>query len=122
MNENLRRPPPDPPGWFWETVEAASGSLDWFRAALDRLTREQVPQMYDYYNDLALIFTEMAYVVHMSPGTSEDGAFDVGAWIVSQGRDRFRDVYMHPEKVPTHRRRVQSRTSYDGRNNPPLSR
>ena len=100
MNENPRQPAPNPPGWFWEAVEEANGNLERFRAALDRLAREQVPLMYAYYTDLAGIFAEPAYVVHMSPGMSEDGALDVGAWIVSQGREYFHDVYSHPEKVP----------------------
>ena len=100
MSATPRRPAPDPPAWFWQTIEQAKGSLERFRTALDALTREQVIQAYAYYEDLARVFSAPLYVQHMAPDMSEDGSFDVGAWVVSQGREYFRDVYAHPEKVP----------------------
>ena len=94
-------PPPDPPAWFWDTIEQAHGNLERFHAALDRLDRDQLQQAYAYFKDLARVFDAPEYVRYMEPGTSEDGAFDVGAWIVTQGREHFRDVYEHPEKTPS---------------------
>jgi Protein of unknown function (DUF4240) len=93
-------PAPDPPAWFWNTIQEAGGQLDRFRTALGRLSREQVIQMNAYWRDLARVFGARRYVANMEPGTSEDGALDIGEWIVSQGRGYFRDVYDHPEKVP----------------------
>lgn len=99
MNE-ARVPPPDPPAWFWRAVESADGDLERFRNELSRLTRGQLVQAFAYFNDLARIFASPEYVVHMEENTSEDGAFDVGKWIVTQGRDYFRAVYDDPSTVP----------------------
>lgn len=100
-SDHTPRPPPEPPHWFWEAIEKAHGSRELFRAALASLSREQLIQAYAYYQDLALVFSSPKYVAHMTPGMSEDGALDVGAWIVSQGREFFRDVYFHPDKTPS---------------------
>jgi hypothetical protein len=92
--------PPDPPEWFWAAIEYANGSPSRFQTALSALTRDQLIQAYAYFRDLARIFTAEKYVKHMDPDISEDGSFDVGAWIVTKGRDYFRQTYADPSKVP----------------------
>lgn len=94
------RVPPDPPQWFWDLMGQAKLGPEAFRAALSRLSQQEVALAYAYLADLARVFNGQRYVSHMDPDTSEDGAFDVGLHIVAQGREHFRDIYQHPEKVP----------------------
>ncbi len=93
--------PPDPPPWFWHLIDEAKRGPGPFRAALDALSQEQVARAYAYFSDLARIFCCTRYVSRMHPDTTEDGSHDTGFHIVAQGREHFRDVYQHADKVPS---------------------
>jgi hypothetical protein len=97
------------PQSFWTTIEQAGGDNQRFRDLLAEVPRDQLREMYWQYRELAQQLFSEEHLDHMDPEASEDTALDIANWVVMQGRDRYLDIYEHPEKTPyTHQGRGPS--------------
>jgi hypothetical protein len=95
---------PDPPfhlsDWFWDLIAQAQGDADRMRAILDGLDS---PDLRRFHEELEDATCELAYDPMFDPfltDESEDGKIDVAHWAVSQGREYYQDLFVHPERIP----------------------
>jgi hypothetical protein len=94
------RTPLDPPPWFWEVIDRARGDEQRLGEIVAQMDRRRVTLLYSYFRDLAVKLTGPDYQPYMAEGASDDGEFEVGLWVVTQGRDHYRAVVRDPEKIP----------------------
>ena len=90
----------DPPGWFWKLFQVAQGDDERFAELLKKLDQHQLILLYSYMRDLATAINGPDYQPHLAEGISDEGEFEVGLWVVTQGRDRYREVARDPQKIP----------------------
>jgi len=90
----------DPPRWFWGIIDAAKGDPARLHHELEALDRDGLALFYGYLRDLATALTDRAHSAYLPPTTSDEGAFEVGAWVVTQGRDHYRAVALDPARMP----------------------
>ena len=90
----------DPPHWFWGLIEAAHGDAERLREDLSALDRDGLALFYAYVRDLATRLTGAAYTANAAETISDETAFERGAWVVTQGRDRYREAARDPQALP----------------------
>src|SRR5687768_18283707 len=94
------RTPLDPLHWFWDVIHRARGDEQRLGEIIGQMDRRQLILLYSYFRDLAAALTGPDYEPYMVEGISDDGAFEVGLWVVTQGREHYRSVVSDPEKLP----------------------
>ena len=94
------RTPLDPPPWFWDVIHRARGDEQRLGEIIEQMERRRLVLFYSYFRDLASALNGPDYEPYLAEGISDDGAFEVGLWVVTQGRDYYRSVVNNPEKLP----------------------
>lgn len=95
----------DPPDhlsdWFWDVVASAGDDSERMRAILEELDLAQLRRFHEELEDAVCELLDEPFTRFMT-NESEDGAVDVAYWAVSQGREYYRDLFAHPDKIPYH--------------------
>lgn len=98
------RPIPDPPNWFWRLIDDAYGDAARLRDDLATFDRDSLMLFYGYVRDLATRLTGPAWTADVAEPMSDETAFERGAWVVMQGRERYRRAVAHPATMPAEAR------------------
>src|SRR5438477_251340 len=88
------------PDEFWSTIEDAHQDPERFRAALHKMDREALADLYWTYEELANHLRTEKFVAHADPDLSEDGVAELANWIVAQGREYYATIFQQPELIP----------------------
>ena len=94
------RPILDPPHWFWRLIDDARGDAARLRDDLATFDREGLMLFYGYLRDLATRLTGDAHTASVAGTFSDETAFERGAWVVTQGRERYRQAVRDPAALP----------------------
>lgn len=86
----------DPPAWFWRVIDTAQGDPARLRTELQALDQDGLALFYGYLRDLATRLTGTPYTCHLPAEISDETAFEVGAWVVTQGREQYRRTVQDP--------------------------
>ena len=96
----VSRPILDPPNWFWRLIDDAQGDAARLRDDLATFDRDGLMLFYGYLRDLATRLTGEAWTANVAGPVSDETAFERGAWVVTQGRERYRQAVERPATMP----------------------
>ena len=85
---------------FWLVIEEAGQDRSKFREILKTMNRGHMIRFFWTYEELANRIRTERYWHHADPDLSEDGVYELANWIVAQGREYYRNILAHPEKIP----------------------
>ena len=88
------------PAEFWALIAASRGDSQRFRELLKKMSREEIIHFYWTYEALANLLRTERHWSHVDPDLSEDGLAELANWVVAQGKEYYRDVLEHPERIP----------------------
>jgi hypothetical protein len=88
------------PDEFWRAIEEARQDRMKFREILQKMNRGNILRFYWTYAELAIRIRTKRFSQHADPDLSEDGMDELANWVVAQGRDYYRNIILHPEKIP----------------------
>jgi len=88
------------PTEFWATIEESRGDPKRFRKMLKEMSREEIIHFYWTYEELANLLRTERYWPHVDPDLSEDGLAELANWVVAQGKEYYRGILDHPERIP----------------------
>jgi len=90
--------PDEIPAWFWDIIERAQKDKKKLEAILMEFDLEELKRFNRTFLNAATYLTDDPFLDHMTG--SEDGVKDITAWVVSQGKDYFMEIWKHPERIP----------------------
>jgi hypothetical protein len=93
--------PDDASPEFWSIIEKAGRDRSKLRELLATLDREQLIGFYRDFRAAAEALTSSEHLDALGDDATEDDVDDITRWSVAQGERFFRNVYEHPEKMPT---------------------
>ncbi|MGH8109155.1 MAG: DUF4240 domain-containing protein [Arenimonas sp.] len=88
------------PDEFWQIIEEAGQDRAKFREILEKMNRGKMIRFFWTYEELATRIRGERYYQHADPDLSEDGVAELANWVVAQGREYYRHIFEHPEKIP----------------------
>ena len=86
--------------WFWNIFHQAHGDDQRLAELLKDLNQQQIILLYSYMRDLATAITGPDYQPYLAQGISDEGEFEVGLWVITQGREHYREVARDPQRIP----------------------
>ena len=90
--------PEDSPDTFWSTIAQANRDRAALRRILMSMTREEIIDFYNDFEDAATELTEDPFFQYQS--ISEDSMLDIAKWVVSQGKEFYSEILQFPHEMP----------------------
>ena len=94
--------PGELPDEFWDIIRRSAGNKDTLRDIMTQLSREQIFEFAQSFTEAATQLKDDPFLQYVAPNTSEDDMDDIANWVVSQGKEAYRQVWENPETVPKH--------------------
>jgi hypothetical protein len=82
---------------FWNVIGQVKGSRQALQPIVQKMEQGDLYEFYREYEAARLALLAPAF---FKAGLSEDNVEDMAEWAVAQGRDKYRDLWAHPEKMP----------------------
>lgn len=92
--------PERPTDEFWRMVDLARTQPEQLERETAELTQDELVELHWTFTYATEVLLEPEYIDHASPELSEDGLYDLVAWVVAQGKDHYQRVLNDATAMP----------------------
>lgn len=86
--------------WFWDVIAKAQENDNDFKTLVQEMSRDEVIQFYQEFVEAAADLCTTRHLDYLADA-SEDTVQDITEYVVSKGRNYYKEVCDHPAKIPT---------------------
>ncbi len=85
--------------WFWEIIAQAEHNAETLADLLRAMSREEMIHFHDQFQEAAVQLEDEFFLESRGDGPSEDTMQDIAAWVVSQGKPFYSEVWNDPPRI-----------------------